>query len=267
VTAIPMSERDLDRVRNHLVDLGAGALNLYKGACFERRVASRIRVHRLPSVKAYADLLDRDPEERSRLLSAIAIGVTSFFRNPPAWRRLAELIGPTRAGERFTAWSAGCASGEEAFSAAILLAGLARAGRIGEWSVTATDVDERGLTVARTGRYPARAAAEIEAARLGSGGGIAGGQFEVDPSIRSRVLFRREDLLGHGARFPCDLVVCRNVLIYFGAEGQERAIRNLVDGVRPGGLLMLGKAELVTLAAELPLDIVDRRERIYRRVG
>ncbi len=264
MTSAPPTERDLERVRGHLVELGAGALTMYKGPCFDRRLASRLRIRGVASVGAYADLLDRDPEERRKLLSAIAIGVTSFFRNPPAWRRLAQLLADNPYPGRLTAWSAGCATGEETFSIAMVLAGLASRGSIGDWSVLGTDVDERSLAVARAGDYPARVAAEIEAAGAPPMGEVVAGRFRVDGGLRARVSFRRDDLLAPAARLHCELVVCRNVLIYFGPEGQVRAIRSLVDAARLGGLVMLGKAELA--AADVPLELVDRRERIYRRV-
>lgn len=262
-----VSERDLERVRGHLVDLGAGALTLYKGPCFERRLASRLRVRGVPSVGAYADLLDRDPDERIKLLSALAIGVTSFFRNPPVWRRLVELIEAARPAGPYSAWSAGCATGEEAYSVAIALADLAGRGVIGEWSVLGTDVDERSLAAARTGDYPGRVAAEIDRLGPGPGGRVVAGRFQIDPAIRARVAFRRDDIVAPVPRRRFDLVSCRNVLIYFGAEGQTRAIRNLTSALAEGGLLLLGKAELAATDPTAALELVDRRERIYRRIG
>lgn len=266
MTPNAIAESDRDRIRRHLVELGAGALAEYKSACFGRRLASRLRIHRLGSVAAYADLLDRDPGERGKLLSALAIGVTSFFRNPPAWRRLVELVAAEGRGRPIAAWSAGCATGEEAYSLAMVLASLARSGRIGRWSVLGTDVDARSLAVARAGSYPDAAAAAIEGMDLGPAGVVAEGRLTLASELRDGVTFRQEDLLGSGPRSRFDLVVCRNVLIYFGREGQDRALGNLTEAVTVGGLLMLGKAELAATAPLGALEPADRRERIYRRI-
>jgi chemotaxis methyl-accepting protein methylase len=237
---------------------------MYKGPCFERRLASRLRIRGVASVAAYADLLDREPEERIKLLSAIAIGVTSFFRNPSAWVRLAELL-RAKPTDRVEAWCAGCATGEEPYSLALLLAGIPQ--RPGAWSVLGTDVDERSLAVAREADYPGRVTIDIENAGFTAFGSRNDGRFRIDETIRRHTTFRREDLLAPIPRSQFDLVVCRNVLIYFGAEGQRRALINLGSALREGGLLLLGKAELASVDAGVPLELVDRRERIYRRSG
>lgn len=265
---IVATDRDVDRVKRHLADLGAGAFGLYKGPCFERRLQSRLRAHGSISVAAYADLLDRDRGERERLLSALAIGVTTFFRNPPAWQRLAELIAEGPLVSRFTGWSAGCSTGEEAYSIAMTLAQLVGSGAVVDWSVLGTDIDERSLAVAERGEYPIRAAADVAA--MGEGMmtqcEVTAGQLRIRPDLRAGVSFRRADLVGAPPPMRCRLVVCRNVLIYFGAEGQARVIEHLVGALEPGGLLMLGKAELAATGPEHGLELVDRRERIYRRV-
>ena len=267
MTPAATTGRDLDRIRDHLVEMGAGALTLYKGPCFARRLASRLRIRGVASVGAYADLLDREPEERIKLLSAIAIGVTSFFRNPTAWSRLAELLRIRPFSSRFAVWCAGCATGEEPFTVAMLMASLADQGMVGDWSVLGTDVDERSLAVARGGEYPARVVAEIEQGGFPARGVQVDGRFRIDEALRARVSFRREDLLAPAPRSQFDLVVCRNVLIYFGPEGQRRALASLGAALREGGLLMLGKAELASMEGSVPLELVDRRERLYRRIG
>jgi len=264
-----LDDGGLARIRQHLTRLDAAALALYKPTCFERRLAARLRARSVATVAEYVGLLDREPEEIERLVSALAIGVTGFFRNPPAWRRLAALL-ETRdfSAVPFRAWSAGCATGEEAFSIALLLDRLERAGvgAVAGWEVHATDLDERSLAVAREGVYPARAAAEIrEAVDLPLD--VAGGQYLVDGAIRRRVRFRREDLLSGFGPDRYDLVVCRNVLISFGDEGQARIARALARALRPGGLLMLGKAEFAARDPVSELELLDGRERIYRRAS
>jgi len=259
----------ITRIRHHLTRLDAAALLLYKDTCFERRLASRLRARAVETISEYAGLLDRDPDEGERLVSALAIGVTSFFRNPPAWRRLAALLEAREpGGGSFRAWSAGCATGEEAFSIALMLDSLERAGiaALGGWEVDTTDLDARSLSVARQGAYPARAALEIQEA-IDVPIAVADGRLQVDAAVRRRVRFHREDITTGSAVGRYDLVVCRNVLISFGGEGQARIAAIVARALRPGGLLMLGKAEFAARDPAADLELVDSRERIYRRAA
>jgi chemotaxis methyl-accepting protein methylase len=259
----------LARIRQHLTRLDAGALTLYKPNCFERRLAARLRARSVSTVAEYAGLLDREPQEAERLVSALAIGVTGFFRNPESWRRLAALLAARDAGlGPFRAWSAGCATGEEAYSMALLLGQLESAGAGGVigWEVRATDLDERSLAVAREGAYSGRAALDIrEVVDLPVE--LSEDRVQVSPAIRSRVHFAREDLLSGGAVGQYDLILCRNVLISFGDEGQARIAGILARALRPGGLLMLGKAEFAARDPVQELELLDGRERIYRRAA
>jgi chemotaxis methyl-accepting protein methylase len=261
------ADSGLARVHAHLAEMGLGALSLYKEPCFGRRLAIRLRACGDATVEAYADRLDQEPAERERLVAALSIGVTAFFRNPEAWRRLAAAIDAAGPMERFHAWSAGCSTGEEAYSAGLLIRRLAERGTLGDWRVVATDIDQRSLATAREGRYPRRDLAAIEAVVGPIEAAVDDRTVQFPAALRSRIAFRRADLTRRGPVGQFDLVSCRNVLIYFGPAGQEQVVANLVQALRPGGLLMLGKAELAAGAASAGLEVVDRRERIYRRVA
>ncbi|MFN0177354.1 MAG: CheR family methyltransferase [Gemmatimonadales bacterium] len=255
------------RVHAHLATMGLEALSLYKEPCFGRRLASRLRACGDATVEAYADRLDQEPAERERLVAALSIGVTAFFRNPEAWRRLAAAIDAAGPMARFHAWSAGCSTGEEAYSIALLIHRLAERGTLGDWRVVATDLDQRALATAREGRYPRRDLAAIEAVVGPIEAAVDDRSILLPVALRGRIVFRRADLTRPGPVGQFDLVSCRNVLIYFGTAGQEQVVANLVRSLRLGGLLMLGKAELAAGAASAGLEVVDRRERIYRRVA
>lgn len=257
----------LERIRQHLSEMGAGALTRFKPAYFDRRLKSRLRIRGLTDLDAYAAILDHDPEERRRLLSALAIGVTGFFRNPAAWQRLDQLVRTECAGAPVRAWSAGCATGEEAWSLALLLDRCHGDGVITDWSVEATDLDDRSLAVARAAEYPERAAADIALALVTVPGRSPIGPYLVPDGVRQRVSFRRADLLGPAPAAAFDVVLCRNVLIYFDADAQIAVMGTLLDAARVGGLVMLGKAELAAFGFYPRLEIADRRERIYRRVA
>ncbi|MEZ4457960.1 MAG: CheR family methyltransferase [Gemmatimonadales bacterium] len=214
------TETALDRIHRRLAEAGASSLSRFKGGYFERRLRTRFRARGVADVEAYADLLDTDPDEPRRLVSALAIGVTGFFRNPGAWRRLGELVAAEgRAG--FRAWSAGCATGEEAWSLGLLLDGIPSLG--GQWTVQATDLDERSLAVAREGDYPARVRPEIEAVRDPGQEPADPDRYRVSAPLRDRVRFSRADLCAPPPAVELDLVLCRNVLIYFAAEAQSRS--------------------------------------------
>ena len=259
-------DQGIERIRRHLTAIGAQSLTLFKGPYFERRLKSRWRACSVADAAGYADVLDRDPDERRRLLSALALGVTGFFRNPSAWIRLRELIKGVP-GRPFRAWSAGCATGEETWSVAMLLADRAAAGGLGEWLVLGTDLDDRSLAIARRGEYSERAAAEIDAVLPDRRCSVADRRLVVDNALRPRVEFRRADLTGSPGPVEFDLVLCRNVLIYFTTEAQARVMKVLLDTLAVGGLLMLGKAELAAAEVAARLHLVDRRERIYRRAA
>jgi chemotaxis methyl-accepting protein methylase len=253
----------LDRVLDHLVAMGAESFPLLKAPFVERRVRIRLRATTSADLGAYADLLDRDPAERRQLLSAVALGVTAFFRDPDAWRELAGRIRALPAGP-VAARSAGCSTGEEAWSLALLLADARGTGPTAAWRVTAEDIDPACLTVAREGRYRAGAAADI-GRFVPSGPAEAG--YRIPDSIRSQVAFEVADLAGRPAAPTFDLALCRNLLMYFHPAGQDRILENVVGSLKPGGLLMLGKAELAPPGWRDRLAVVDRLARIYRRIG
>lgn len=254
------------RVIAHLSRRGGGAFELYKDLCLARRLAIRMRARDAGTVSHYASLLDQEPEEIDRLFQAITVQVSGFFRNPAAWRRLraaAQALASSWT-TPLLGWSAGCATGEEAYSLAMLLDRTAGEGR--EWWVDATDIDAGALSVARGARYSADAEAVVLAEAGSEYGSLKDDRFEVAPRVRSAVRFHQGDLLdGPPGGLRYHLVVCRNVLIYFADLGQRRILEVLTRALLPGGLLMLGKAELSLSGLPHGLDVVDARERIYRR--
>jgi chemotaxis methyl-accepting protein methylase len=227
-----------------------------------------MRAREVTSLTRYAALLAADDAEAACLLHTLSVRVTGFFRNPDTWLRLGELLrrelpheGP---GPR--AWCMGCATGEEAWSLAMLLRTLR--GRAPPPAVRGSDVDEAALDTARAGRYPAAAADAIHAVLRVPQGTVREGHFEVDPALRSLVSFVREDLTrADPARGAFDLALCRNMLIFLGREGQRRVIGAAVQALCPGGLLVLGRAESLLAMPDAPLERVDAAHRIYRRAG
>ncbi|HEX7024188.1 MAG TPA: protein-glutamate O-methyltransferase CheR [Gemmatimonadales bacterium] len=269
---IGRDDAGLDEVLRQLSRRGAGGFEWYKDSCLLRRIEVRMRARGVHSLSGYAALLGDEPEELERLLHTLSVRVTGFFRNPDSWLRLRELLeaDPVVAERGITAWSMGCATGEESWSLAMLLLDLARrasGGAVEGVRVLASDVDSQALALAKAGRYPVSSGAAIREVLPRPYGSLSEGCFEVEPLLRPHVEFRREDLtvLPSGAvRF--DLVCCRNLLIFLGREGQRRVLDAAVHALAPNGILMLGRTESLVALPEAGLVPVDVTHRLYRRL-
>ena len=261
----------LDLVLRQLANRGAGGFEWYKDSCLLRRIEVRMRARRVVSLSGYAALLETDPAEMELLLHTLSVRVTGFFRNPDTWLCLRETLAalPAAAERGLSAWSMGCATGEETWSLAMLLRDLARSaspGAMAQVAVVGSDVDAQALAVAEAGRYPPPSGEAVRAVLREPYGVVHDGCFEVDPVLREAVTFRREDLTSpqtDPARY--DLVCCRNLLIFLGREGQRRVLDAARRALRPGGILALGRTESLVALPDAGLEPVDLMHRLYRR--
>lgn len=258
-------------LRERLAEQPLPPLDMYKDRCLRRRLAVRMRACGVRTLTEYAAVLERTPDEVDRLLATLTINVTQFFRNPDAWARLAEEL-ELLAGGDVRAWCAGCASGEEPYTLAMLLADLRERrgpGRSpGEVRIDASDVDQRCLRAAMGATYPAASFRDAPAELVKRWTVGSGDQRRVHEDVRRLVRVIRHDLgRDEPPSPPYDLVVCRNVVIYFEREAQERLFTRFADALRPGGLLFLGKVEMLYGPARARFVNVDGRERIYRRAA
>jgi chemotaxis methyl-accepting protein methylase len=251
-------------------DRGFGCAS-YKEKCLRRRIAVRMRARGVHTYRDYARVLDADTHEYDRLLDALTINVTRFFRNPEAWAALdGKVLAPLMAEGKgpLRVWSAGCASGEEAFTLAILLQRRAatagrRARRV---EILGTDIDKASLDAAAVARYPEAAFADTPA-DIRAACFPGGAPFVVPEAARALVRFARHDLLADGAPGgPFDLIVCRNVAIYFDKRSQEALWDLFHDALVPGGVLMQGKVETLPASQRARFEVVDARERLFRRM-
>ena len=258
----------LDRIRERSgIDFST-----YKTATIVRRLRGRMGATKVASLAEYADLVEHDPEEYARLVSSLLIKVTEFFRDPKVFEYLRDdtlpaLIDEARAdGRQLRVWSAGCSTGEEAYSLAITLAealGTERAAF--DLRVFATDIDSSAIAFARRGVYPASALQKVPAAIRERYFAKTDGAYEVVKSLRSLMTFGEHDL-GARAPFPrIDLILCRNVLIYFTVPMQRAALETFGFSLRDGGRLVLGPSETVAAIPGL-YDEDHGRLRVYRRV-
>ncbi len=246
----------------------------YKRATVQRRILRRMGLRGIENVAEYAAVLAAEPREADALFKDLLIGVTEFFRDPAAWEALdAEAVVPLvdskMAGEPVRAWVAGAATGEEAYSLAMLLTErLEHAGKKCPLHVFATDTNEQALAVARAGRYPAGIAAQVSAERLRRFFGETADDhhFQARKELRESVVFGAHNLLGDPPYSKMDLVTCRNLLIYLEPEIQKKIVFLLHFALRPGGYLFLGPAETVGKHEDL-FEPVSKRWRIFRRIG
>ena len=230
----------------------------YKDKCLKRRIAVRMRARGVHTYEDYGAILDRDTHEYQELLDALTINVTKFFRNVETWNALRPYLEAlARSRPRLRVWSAGCASGEEPYTIAVLLAEAGAQGLI-----DATDVDRLSLERTRQAKYPDAAFTEMPA-------NLRHRYFRdgqpVEP-VRELVRVGAHDLMREPPPHPpYDLIVCRNVVIYFERQAQERLFQVFVDALAPGGVLLLGKVETLFGPARERLTLVDPRERIYTK--
>jgi chemotaxis protein methyltransferase CheR len=252
------------------------ALGDYKEKVLRRRIAVRMRARNAGTYGEYGALLNGDADELEKLKDALTINVTRLYRNPETWDRLRALVLPELLEKREGAvrvWSAGCSSGEEPYTLAVCLAEEAeRAGKpnwVGKAQITATDIDEAIMHRARGGRYAATQFVEMPPHLAERYFREAGPDTrEVVPLLRKMVHVERQDLLREAPPHPpYELVVCRNVVIYFDREGQERLFDKFADALVIGGYLLLGKVETLIGPARDRLELLDVRERIFRRVA
>ncbi|HEX6617808.1 MAG TPA: protein-glutamate O-methyltransferase CheR [Gemmatimonadales bacterium] len=247
-------------------------LAAYKDKCIRRRIAVRMRACGVHTYDDYRALLAGSPAECDRLRDALTINVTRFYRNPETWNLVRRVVLPALLDGRgeLRAWSAGCASGEEPYTLAVLAADyLDRSGRgaaLSRVSIDATDIDRGSLDRARAARYAGPGLAELPGDLVGRYFEADGAGWRVVERVRSRVQVRQLDLSRDPPpRLDYDLILCRNLVIYFDRHTQERVFGLFADALAPGGFLVLGKVETLFGAARERLMLVDPRERIYRR--
>jgi len=243
----------------------------YKPATIMRRLRGRMAATSRPTLAGYASYLESDPEEYARLVNSLLIKVTEFFRDPKLFDYLREHVVPELVAEarrerrEIRIWSAGCSTGEEAYSLAIVLAeALGNENAWPDIRIFATDIDREAIAFARRGIYPPTALKSLPPGVRDRYFVKSDGRFEIAKRLRALMVFGEHDL-GERAPFPrIDLLLCRNVLIYFSAPMQQLALETFAFSLRPGGWLALGNSETVMTLRE-PFEEEQLHLRVYRR--
>lgn len=246
-------------------------LSLYKPSFVQRRLAARLRARGVTTYRAYMRLLDE--EEYGNLFDTLTINYTSFFRDASTFQALRDgVLRPLirekeRHGiRRLHIWSAGCASGEEAYSLAILVTQILGS-HIHHWGVhiLGTDIDDAKLALAREGVYAPASFRGVAWPHIERYFIRDGERRRVRPELKKLVRFQRHDLLHNDPPRRFDVILCRNVLIYFQRHRQNRILQNFHKALYPGGYLVLGKTEILPLDFAPYFEVVNRREHIYRK--
>ncbi len=244
-------------------------LSGYRPSTISRRIQKLRLLGGYADLNAYLDALERSAEERRKLFDSLFIGVTAFFRDPEAFDNLwdkvfPEIVAGRAEGEALRVWVAGCSTGEEAYSVAMLLDEFLEERRLNlSVKIFATDIDANAVETARKGCYPEKALQGLSPARLERHLIKGDEHCAVRPLLRERIVFVRHNLLQDPPFVRIDLAVCRNLLIYLTPPLQEKALALLAGCLNPGGFLFLGSAEMPKAEA-LGLEPVDRKWRIFR---
>lgn len=242
----------------------------YKPGTLLRRIQRRMGLVGLSELRDYAARLREKPDEVMALANDLMINVTGFFRDPEAWEALREsvvrpLVAQADAATALRAWVAACASGEEAYTLAMLIAEeLERADKRVDVKIFATDTADRSLTLARAGVYPGGIEGDLSPERLEKFFDKDEHVYRIKKNLRDQVVFAPQDVLRDPPFSRVDLATCRNLLIYLEPEAQRRALALLHFALREGGYLFLGNAETLGHAETL-FEVVSKRWRIYRR--
>lgn len=280
------------RVESSSIDLGAdedratsdfeGVLRLlavhhgfdardYKKGTLERRAQRRLAALPMTSWADYLQYVKDHPEELAALYQDVLIGVTQFFRDPEQWEYLEREIiprlldEPRQTQDAVRIWSAGCASGEEAYSLAmVFLEQLESRGSSAKLQVFATDVSAKAIAVARRALYPATVEKQVSPGRLAKFFSKRGDLYQVEAQVRDVVTLAQHDVLVEPPFSRLDLVSCRNLFIYLEPHAQQACVNRFYFALRPNGVLWLGSSETVNRKSDL-FTTVSNRYRLYRK--
>jgi two-component system, chemotaxis family, CheB/CheR fusion protein len=269
--AEPDDDRDLEVLLDYLRRSRGFDFTGYKRTSLSRRIDKRMHAVGADGYLSYLDHLEVDPEEFTHLFNTILINVTSFFRDPPTWdflsaEVLSQLAERKPDGEPIRLWSAGCASGEEAYSLAMATAEALGAEAMRERvKIYATDVDEEALNQARQARYSPRQVEGVSPELLERYFERNGQSYVFSKDLRRSVIFGRHDLIQDAPISRIDLLVCRNTLMYLNSETQSHVLARFSFALREGGYLLLGKAEMLLAHSNL-FTAVDLKRRVFQKV-
>jgi len=246
--------------------------SLYKKNTMYRRIERRMGVHKIDKILSYVRFLQENPKEVDILFKELLIGVTNFFRDPPTWDLLEKTIIPTiisnsNDGSVLRAWVAGCSTGEEAYSLAIVFKeALEKVNPYAGISlqIFATDLDNEAIESARKGVFPENIATDISPKRLSRFFAKTDEGYRINTEIREMVVFAKHNIILHPPFTKIDIITCRNLLIYMDAELQKKLLGLFYYSLNNEGYMVLGSAETPGTQSHF-FTVVDARLKIYKR--
>jgi two-component system CheB/CheR fusion protein len=260
-----------DQILEHLRQSRGFDSTAYKRSSLIRRVLKRMQMVAVPTFEQYLDYLQVHHDEFPSLFNTILINVTSFFRDPEVWAYLSDDLLPAMVANRqrnqpLRIWSAGCASGQEAYTIAMLLAEQLGFDALRERvKIYATDLDDEALMEARHAVYTERQVDAVPPEALTKYFERAGDSFSVNRDLRRAVIFGKHDVIQDAPISRIDLLFCRNTLMYFNADAQARVLSRFSYSVNIHGFLVLGRAEMLFSHSALFVP-VDLKRRVFRTV-
>jgi len=250
-------------------------LSNYRVSCIQRRVSLRMTILKISTLDEYMTYLATNPAEIEHLLDTVTIHVTEFFRDTEVFDAIAKNVLPDIVSRKLRSpsrtirvWSAGCSTGEETYSLAILMTRQLRIGGTDlALEIYGTDVSKEAVSAAIEGSYEARKVYDVPADMRRKSFETKGTAFVVAPDVRRCVKFSVHDLFSPPPFAMLDLVVCRNVLIHFDQKAREGVLKGFHAALGDSGLLILGKSEAVAGTALDWYELVDPRNKVYRKTG
>ncbi|MFS0722648.1 CheR family methyltransferase [Paenibacillus sp. 1P07SE] len=251
-----MEDQDFALFIKRIKEKTAIDLSQYKEAQMKRRLTTLRAKHGFTSFHSYMDTLQKDPQLMNEFLDRMTINVSEFWRNPNRWQALEQRFLPALLKEspRLKIWSAACSTGEEPYTLAMILDHL---GVLESSSILATDLDHKVLERAQTGHYLDRSIRDVPASYVKRYFTVSDELYSVRDQLKKAVKFKQHNLLHDRFEGPFDLIVCRNVMIYFTEEAKQQLYRKFSQALRPGGLLFVGSTEQIFSPLQYELETVE----------
>jgi two-component system, chemotaxis family, CheB/CheR fusion protein len=265
------SRQALDNLLQYIREHRGFDFTGYKHASLERRINKRMRAVKIDSYQDYLDYLQVQPEEFTELFNTILINVTRFFRDPDSWTYLAEHVIPNllaglKPDEPVRVWNPGCSSGQESCTIAILLAEALGFNQFRERvKIYGTDVDEDALRTARFATYSSSGVEHLPDQYRAKYFELQDGQYVFHKDLRRSIIYGRHDLVQDAPISHIDLLICRNTLMYFTAETQGKILANFHFALKDGGVLFLGRGEMLLTHGKLFAPI-ELKQRVFRKI-
>lgn len=262
-----ISDQNITQIEKIMLQKLGKDLRQFKRPFLNRRISARMRSVGVQDGSEYAKLLQDDLNEATLLFKSFSINVTEFYRDPFVWQSVASQVLPqiTKTNRTLKIWSAGCASGEEPYSLAIMLK-ESPATRNLKFSITATDISKDAIQKAKEGRYTSQSLKNLQAEMITKYfSQVSEGTFEVNPQIKELVNFEHGDILSLPTE-QINLVTCRNVLIYYDKPAQELIFKKFHRSLKNDGYLIIGQDETMMGEAAKLFTCMMPRERIYAKL-